>query len=994
MAGRRRFCGFISYSQRDKGDARRLQQVLESYRVPAGIAVGEVDERTRRLGRFFRDDDDMGAATDLGAALRGAIEDSENLIVVCSPNAAQSRWVNQEVLHFKRSGRGDRIFAVIVDGEPNASASEDEGRRRLECFPPALRFEIDETGALTGRPAEPLAVKVAGQSRARLRARLAAGLLRVPFDALWRRDRRAARAGLLRNAALALLVLVLVLAGTGAVLLFQARRAALERSQALVQAAQNAAKEGWYARSLRFAVLAAREGVIANAGPEAEVALAGAAKDSRRVAEIGEPRVHLAVAYSPDGHGLAAVDGEGRLDFWDAQSFALRLEVVVPGARLLAFSPDGRRLFSHAETNLIAIDPATGAIVASTPLSHRDVQAIVASPDGTRLAVSRYSDTTMLIDAASLAVVAELPGVTAAFAPDGSQLAVAAIEGSDIQFFNAATGAAERTTRFSHAGSVQSLAFSPNGRRLALQTNDGIGQIYNPATGDPIGPPLVPLENATGESLGSGEKIIFSPDMRIVAMSVGPVAGTWGAVRLWDAYSGRAIGPAIPLPARVTDFAFSPDGKRIVLAPLAMALHVYDAWSAALDGTAVPVSDSDAMVVEIGFTPDGKALVTLSDDSGVRLWDGHSGAPVQDIPGESTAVMIAGDSTIYTRSEGLLAQWRPGVKRPIRIIPLPGRYSAYLAASADGTRLAATTDDGVWLIDGATGRITARALPAAGMGNLSLTPDGMRLVIAGEQSVALLEPGNDLWLPLRTDADHNVALSPDGGMLATGSGPIRLWATGDGRKLRDLETGRPAQSIYNKREIAWSRDGARLAAAGAELHVWDAESGRPTGGTMSTEGLVMGLAFSADGSRILLDAAGFAFDYANGQIWDVGTGLPVGGRLFLSGSGGKLAVSPDGQLLAIADQHGAAHLFDIEFAATLHGQALIDAVCGRKLDGTERAVRKADGTPTGEIWSVRRIDDDDVAVVPALAGSLGRDVCVVPGFWEEMEDAFVSVFGG
>ena len=111
----KRYRAFISYSQKDKAIGRRIQRTLETYRLPKGVEIGS----QRRLGRFFRDDEELSASPDVGATLRGAIEDSENLIVIASPHAAQSRWVNAEIHHFRQTGRGDRIFAVIVDGIPN-----------------------------------------------------------------------------------------------------------------------------------------------------------------------------------------------------------------------------------------------------------------------------------------------------------------------------------------------------------------------------------------------------------------------------------------------------------------------------------------------------------------------------------------------------------------------------------------------------------------------------------------------------------------------------------------------------------------------------------------------------------------------------------------------------------------------------------------------------------------------------------------------------------
>lgn len=189
----KKYRGFVSYSQKDKAFARRLHAALESYLVPRGVSSPLLNQKTRRLGRFFRDDDEMGAASDLGEALRGAIRDSDALIVLCSPNAAKSPWVNKEIIHFKLTGRSDRIFGVIIDGEPNATDSGDPARRALECFPPALRFDVTPDGAVSDRPDEPLAIDVRKESFGKARARLAAGLLNVGFDDLWRRNQRRTR---------------------------------------------------------------------------------------------------------------------------------------------------------------------------------------------------------------------------------------------------------------------------------------------------------------------------------------------------------------------------------------------------------------------------------------------------------------------------------------------------------------------------------------------------------------------------------------------------------------------------------------------------------------------------------------------------------------------------------------------------------------------------------------------------------------------------------
>lgn len=176
---------FISYSQRDKDWGKRIHTWLETYRVPAGVVPGQ--PQAQRLGRFFRDEEDMAAAADIGEVVRKAIANAESLIVVCSPRAAQSKWVNAEIQHYRRTGRGGRVFAVIVDGVPNS------GDPATECFPAALRAagDPDDPDAM---PIEPLGLDVRKDGLTRACARLAAGLLGVDFDDLWQRDRRRAEA--------------------------------------------------------------------------------------------------------------------------------------------------------------------------------------------------------------------------------------------------------------------------------------------------------------------------------------------------------------------------------------------------------------------------------------------------------------------------------------------------------------------------------------------------------------------------------------------------------------------------------------------------------------------------------------------------------------------------------------------------------------------------------------------------------------------------------
>lgn len=185
-----KYKAFISYSHADERYGEWLQRALERFRAPAGLVgtVTGVGEVPSRLTPIFRDRNDLPAAGNLNAEIQAALAASQFQIVLCSPNAARSRWVNEEVKLFKKLHGQERTLAVIVAGEPGAAATP--GTEVEECFPPALRFRVDERGEITSEPAEPIAADARKQGDGRRYAvlKLAAGLLGVGLDDLVRRD--------------------------------------------------------------------------------------------------------------------------------------------------------------------------------------------------------------------------------------------------------------------------------------------------------------------------------------------------------------------------------------------------------------------------------------------------------------------------------------------------------------------------------------------------------------------------------------------------------------------------------------------------------------------------------------------------------------------------------------------------------------------------------------------------------------------------------------
>ena len=156
-----------------------MHRSLESYRLPSRLrgGQGEYGPLPERLTPIFRDREDLSSAGRLGPQIQAALADSEALVVVCSPEAARSPFVESEVLAFKRNGRGHRIYAFIVAGEPNSGGEQ-------ECFPNALRFELGADGQLSATPANPIAAdaREGKDGKARARLKLLAGLFGLPLD--------------------------------------------------------------------------------------------------------------------------------------------------------------------------------------------------------------------------------------------------------------------------------------------------------------------------------------------------------------------------------------------------------------------------------------------------------------------------------------------------------------------------------------------------------------------------------------------------------------------------------------------------------------------------------------------------------------------------------------------------------------------------------------------------------------------------------------------
>lgn len=235
----RRYRAFLSYSHQDKAIATWLHRTLEGYRIPSKLvgkktALGVVPAR---LTPIFRDREELSASHSLGQEVRAALDRSDFLLIICSPAAAASRWVNEEILAFKRIHGEQRVLALIASGEPLAPPL----RAGEECFPPALRFQLTADGELSDLPAEPIAadLRTEADGKRLAKLKLIAGLTGLKLDELVQRETQRR----LRNAALVTGVATAGMIFTGALAAYaNARRIEANQQRAIAEREARAAK--------------------------------------------------------------------------------------------------------------------------------------------------------------------------------------------------------------------------------------------------------------------------------------------------------------------------------------------------------------------------------------------------------------------------------------------------------------------------------------------------------------------------------------------------------------------------------------------------------------------------------------------------------------------------------------------------------------------------------------------------------------------------------
>ena len=639
----------------------------------------------------------------------------------------------------------------------------------------------------------------------------------------------------------------------------------------------------------------------------------------------------LSLAYSPDGR-LLALAGGGEMYYENPGAQVIPGKVHVrdgsTGALLrtlgghtniitsLAFSPDGAVLATGSRDQTVKLwDPRTGALVATLAGQPARLTSVAFDPSGARLAVGGRGGLRVW-DVGSQTLcptfLANAKPVDAlAYSPDGKSIATCggswdyALNDAGVFAWDAETGALIWTKSARpqpQDGPLQSItpsnrprrvAFSPDGRTLAVADASGAVSLLDPTSGKVVRE----FSGGTGKTLTA---LAFSPDGRTVA-----VAGADTVIRLLELSTGRVLFTLRGHMAPILDVAFARDGTRLA--------------SAGTDKGAVWDLNHDQRGVLVKYNADVKKNIVFTSDPGVAM------LYCDVTKGRSKLIRVrAADGRQVNE---MAAQYTGG--------PLiwPREHNAF---SADGRLFAAiASDDGasVEITDTRSGRVRHRL--HAGLGpvlGISLSPDGRRLAVAHYRLSKVqpkegpakacdfivpvwdLETGRrerDLELPggIPHKGQPNLAIlafSPDGRFVAGNFGTphLTIWDRTDGRVVRQIPF--PAFSM------AFSPDGAMLAAVDGR--------GRPSVVLRTADwteafrfscGPFDAVAFSPDGLRLVAADA-----YGTLTLWAARYGhelltLPgLAGTQGFMGIRPRLAISPDGTRIATMNNGATTNFYD------------------------------------------------------------------------------------
>jgi RNA polymerase sigma factor (sigma-70 family) len=496
-----------------------------------------------------------------------------------------------------------------------------------------------------------------------------------------------------------------------------------------------------------------------------------------------------ALAFTPDGKGLAAGGRDGQVRLWDVAAGKLLFQARGHSAAVaaLAFSRAGRLLASgDADGTLVLWTMPGGQLATRWARRPQGVLCLALSPDGKSLAWGGRDQTLRLRerDAGQDLWFGESPAdiLVVAFAPDGKWLATGNALGG-VHLWEAATGKIIRQLG-RQSGRVYWLSFSDDGKRLLTGTDAPRVRLWDVATGKeldlPSGHPRETSKRASRDDIPSSALGLTQKEVSMFKSRQWLVLTAAAAFALGGEESRGAEAKAKQISAR------SPDGKLVAVAD-GKSIHFLDN---ATGKELRRLAGHQDRVTALAFSPDGKVFVSGGADRSILLWDIATGKILAQMKGHAAAI-------------------------------------SSVTFSPDGkTLLTKDTDKKTLKWDAATGQLLKVEAKAKQISARS--PDGKLVAVADGKSIHFLD--NATGKELRRLAGHQdrvtaLAFSPDGKVFVSGSADrlVLMWDIPTGKILAKMQGHQAAIS-----SVAFSPDARSLITTDTDKKTltWDPATGR------------------------------------------------------------------------------------------------------------------------------------------------------------------------
>ena len=945
---------FISYRHADNKEPGRqwatwLHQAIETYEVPRDL-VGTVNERgdtiPARIFPVFRDEEELPVNADLESPIYRALDSSKFLVVICSPRAVASTYVNSEIRYFKQIGHGDRVLAVMIEGEPNASWDAGKQAQGIgpeqECFPEAMLHKVAPDGTVLADQTEPVAADFrigdAAQGWTSLEAyRLALRAQHIPakeIDARVEEYRRKCE-----------LMKLKVIAGILGVALGTLTKRDTAYQLALAHQRARVLRR-WLAVVGVLAVLALAGGVVSVLQKRVADQQRAQAVEQRKIAvqETHEVKKLLAESDVDRADGLfssgdaasalwflcravssGAPDARAKERLWFAlsqRSWPLpEIDPVATGGDVSAatFDPSGHCFAVATRQGTVSIYNSADGSLLGSPLAHpKEIRGLLFSPDGTMLltgcvdAVSRLWDVRKPV-ATLLAENHHDDEVAAiAWSHDGSRYATGSWD-HQLRVWDPAHPD-KPVFQVTMKDKVHTVAFDPtNANRVLGVAKDEVG-VWDTATGT-----RVLTYQATEDLNGAG----FSPDGTKVLSF-----GDDGGVVISDLAGGLQQWAQLALMASCRAAMISPDGDVFVTA-VGTRIRGY---SLKQPPEILWEQNFSDQVSRIKFTTEGKRLIVACDDGKIRVLDSHHGRnltePILE-PGTPLAIDFnRADNRILTaRTTQFVRIW--SLSPPL---PLPkGAYNLgappLVLDLSDKLQCVAQNGQGVSFPAPSPDRSTMEPTRfdfKAPLAAAAVLPSGAIAAGTADGRVLALENGQLRTVGQFKAAVSQLAISASGTVLAAGAddGGLGLWRWPEGTtialgwshtdRIGGLGLLEPGAALVS---ASWDRAIARTD--------WQTGVAGPKRWPIGSEPQV----FVSDRARKMA-----LVGLSSGDVWAIRAAPREAELAFrVSSAPNSAAISPDGGLAAIGTVAGVVTVWDLnkglKVADIPCGDAPVAAVC-------------------------------------------------------------------